>query len=70
MLGLRFFIYIFKYVNKGLDRIGAKIKVDNEVTCEAVWRILGYDIHHREHLWRGFRSTYQVNNTFYGRRVT
>ena len=49
--------YLFKYVNKWIDRIGAKIKVDNEVkeyvdcryisSCEAVWRILGYDIHYR-----------------------
>ena len=50
--------YLFKYVNKGIDRIGAKITVDNEVkdyvdcryisACEAVWRILGYEIHYRD----------------------
>ena len=50
--------YLFKYINKGIDRIGAKITVDNEVkdyvdcryisACEAVWRILGYEIHYRD----------------------
>ncbi len=50
--------YLFKYVNKGVDRIGAKLSVDNEVrdymdchyisACEAVWSLLGYDIHYRD----------------------
>ncbi|KAL6518110.1 hypothetical protein OROMI_033811 [Orobanche minor] len=50
--------YLFNYVNKGVDRIGAKITVKNEVkdyvecryisACEAVWRIMGYDIHYKD----------------------
>lgn len=50
--------YLFKYVNKGVDRCGAKIMVENEVkdyvdcryisACEAVWRLLGYPIHYRD----------------------
>ena len=42
--------YLFKYINKGVGRIGAKLTIDNEVqdyvncqyisVCEAVWRLL------------------------------
>ena len=50
--------YLFKYVNKGVDRISEKLTFDNEVNdyvgcryisaCEVVWRIIGYDIRYRD----------------------
>ena len=51
-------MYLFKYANKGVDRIGAKFTVDSEVkdyvgcryvsACESSWRIFSFDIHHRD----------------------
>ena len=41
-----------------MDRIGTKLTFDNEMkdytdcrfiyTCDAVWKIMGYDIHYRD----------------------